>query len=70
MGKTYRRGDGKGGYDDDRGHRKGKHSGHANGRKTGGMRIINDPIEEDDDFFEDDVVIDDEITLNKRSGSS
>lgn len=66
MGKTYRRGDGKG-YDDDRqGRRRGNKSGHSNGRKTGGMRVINDPFE-DDDYFDDDVKVKDFVSINKYS---
>lgn len=70
MGKTYRRGDGKGRYDDDRqGSRKGKHPSHANNRKNGGMRILNEPVDvDDDDFFDDGVEISDEIELNIKRG--
>lgn len=66
MGKTYRHSQSK--FDDDRsGKKKGKHPNHASGKKSGGMRIINDPFGEDDDYFDDDVTITDEIVINKFS---
>jgi hypothetical protein len=66
MGKTYRHG--KRGYDeDDRGSRRGKHHGHSNGRKSGGMRVINGPLDDEDDYFDDDVQINDQIYINKYS---
>lgn len=66
MGKTYRQQGSK--FDDERNNRRGKHAGHANGRKSGGMRIINHVYDEEDEFFDDDVIIEDEITINKTSG--
>lgn len=65
MGKTFRKMPGQ--YDDERTERRGKAPRHANGRKHGGMKLINNPLEEDDDSFDDDVYIDDEITINKFS---
>ena len=65
MGKTYRQPSHK--FDDERAARKGKHPSHANGRKSGGLRIINDVFDEDDDFFDDDINITDTIVINKFS---
>lgn len=63
MGKTYRHLHNK--FDEDRPSKRSKPN-HANGKKSGGMRIINDPFaEEDDDFFDDTVSITDEIVINK-----
>lgn len=61
MGKTYRR-DGRG-YDEKQSGKKGKHHTHSNGKKYGGMRVINSPYG-DDDFFDDDVEIQDDIVIN------
>lgn len=45
----------------------GKPARHANGRKTGGMRTINNYVEEDydlnDEDFNDDVDLDDKIQI-------
>ena len=74
MGKTYRSQESR--YDSDDQYqksRKGKHSGHSNNRKTGGMRVINDGSQydyEDDDFFDDDVNIHDSISINIMSDTS
>ena len=67
MGKTYRRGDGKG-YDEDRqDHRHGKHSRHPNNKKFGGMKVVNPVIDdEDDDYFCDVVTVKDLIRINKN----
>lgn len=71
MGKTFRRGESKT-FDDDRQlHRKGKPTNHANGRKTGGMKVINQPFNDlDEDYFDDDVGIADRIVINKYSETS
>lgn len=67
MGKTYRH-YGSTKFDDDRRQgRAGKRVNHAIGRKSGGMRIISNLYEEDDDLFNDGVKISDEIELNKTS---
>lgn len=61
MGKTYRRSS-----DDDHNRKKPKHHNHTNGKKLGGMRIINDRYTVvDEDFFDDNVKIEDDIVLNK-----
>ena len=63
MGKTYKRQPSK--YDEDKqGGRKGKHSGHSNNRRTGGLKIIVNE-HEDDDYFDDDVYMQDSIVINK-----
>lgn len=68
MGKTYRQPKQ---FDDERQVKgKRKHPNHANGKKSGGMRIINDPFVDDDDFFDDDVSITDKIIINKFSDDS
>jgi hypothetical protein len=69
MGKTYKKQNNR--YDDDiSSGRSGKHANHSNGKKTGGMRTINNYIEEDDenfdlneDSFSDEVEIDDEVYI-------
>lgn len=60
MGKTYRR-DGRD-YDEKQSSKKGKHHAHSNGKKYGGMRVLNNPY--DDDLFDDDVEITDDIVIN------
>jgi hypothetical protein len=65
MGKTYRQPAHK--FDDDRTPRKGKNPSHSNGRKLGGMRIINDIYDENDDYLDDEVNITDHIVINKYS---
>lgn len=59
MGKTYRRS-----AEEDRLRKKPKHHNHANNRKTGGMRILND-IDYDEDFFDENVGVTDHIVINK-----
>lgn len=68
MGKTYKKQNNR--YDDEiPSGRSGKHSKHANGKKTGGMRTLNSYVEEDYDFdedenpFEDDIEIEDEVFI-------
>jgi len=62
MGKTYRR------AGDDDGHRKKpKNHNHSSGKKLGGMKIINDVWEGDEDFFDDQVSIQDKIVINRTS---
>jgi hypothetical protein len=61
MGKTYykQRND-----DEFSSGRSGKHSKHANGKKTGGMKTLNSYVEEDDDdYFDDDIEITDSISI-------
>ncbi len=64
MGKTYRHSQSR--FDDERSAKKNK-PGHTSGKKSGGMRIVNDPFLDDDDYFDDDVSIEDEIVINKIS---
>lgn len=69
MGKTYKKQNNR--YDDEiSSGRSGKHARHSSGKKTGGMRTINNYIEEDDEnfdlndsSFDDEVEIDDEIYI-------
>lgn len=69
MGKTFRH-QPNGQFDDDRrGGRKAKHPNHANGRKSGGMRIINE-FDDQDDFFDDIVKPHDNKALNRLSDTS
>ena len=64
MGKTYnkQRND-----DEFSSGRSGKHSKHANGKKTGGMKTLNSYVEEelefDDGIFEDDIEMTDDIQI-------
>ena len=69
MGKTYKKQVNR--YDEEiPSGRSGKHAKHSNGKKTGGMRTINNYIEEDDedfdlndDSFDESVEIDDAIYI-------
>ena len=63
MGKTYKKQSSQ--YDEENpSSRKGKHSKHSNGKKTGGMRTLNSYADEDDyDPFDDDVEMGDEIFI-------
>ena len=64
MGKTYHKNSKK--FDEEiSSQRSGKHSKHANGKKTGGMKTLNSYVEEDyDDPFVDEVDgINDEIFI-------
>jgi hypothetical protein len=51
----------------------GKPARHANGRKTGGMRTINNYVEEDyefeDDTFDDEVELNDEISIQHNTNT-
>lgn len=68
MGRTFRKENRD--FDDKQSGRKGKHHNHSNNRKSGGMRIINDVYDEDDDYFDDEVGVTDEIFINKYSDNS
>lgn len=65
MGKTYRQPPHK--FDDENQQGRKKHPSHTSGRKSGGMRIINDVFDENDDYFDDDINITDTIVINKFS---
>jgi hypothetical protein len=66
MGRTYHKSS-KSFDDSDFGNRSGKPAKHSNGKKTGGMRTINNYVEDDydlnDDSFDDEVELDDEIQI-------
>jgi hypothetical protein len=54
----------------------GKPARHANGRKTGGMRTINNYVEEDyddydlnDNSFDEEVELDDEISIQHNTNT-
>lgn len=64
MGRTFRKENRD--FDEKQSGRKAKHHGHTNNKKSGGMRIINDIYDEDDDIFDDEVHITDSITINKN----
>ena len=71
MGKTYRKQVSS--YDDEK--KSGKafsgQSKHSNNKKLGGMRIINDAFEDDDeDYFDDTVQTTDSIVINKNDGET
>lgn len=68
MGKTYKHQGSR--FEEDRPGLHKKPPRHANNRKQGGMRILNDHQDEDDDYFDDDVDIADDITLNIQRGPS
>jgi hypothetical protein len=66
MGKTYKKQSH--GYDDEfSSGRSGKHSKHANGRKTGGMKTLNSYVDEEydleDDPFHDEIKFEEDITI-------
>jgi len=61
MGRTYYKAS-KSFDDENSSKRSGKTARHANGKKTGGMRTLNNYVEEDYDFEDD--VFDDDIELN------
>ena len=64
MGRTFRKENRD--YDEKQSGRKGKHHSHSNNRKTGGMRIIKDFYDDDDDLFDDEVHVTDKIRINKN----
>jgi hypothetical protein len=67
MGKTYKKYSNR--YDDEfPSGRSGKHAKHTNGKKTGGMRTINNYVEENYEFedsepFDDAIELQDEIEV-------
>lgn len=63
MGKSYKKQSNT--FDDEvYSGRAGKHTKHANGKKTGGMKTLNSFSEDDyDDPFEDDIELDDEVFI-------
>jgi hypothetical protein len=66
MGKTYRHTG-----DEDSRRKNAKNHNHSSGKKTSGMRIINDIYDDgDDDFFKDDVKIEDVIVINKNGDNT
>jgi hypothetical protein len=66
MGRTYHKSS-KSFDDTEFGNRSGKPAKHSNGKKTGGMRTINNYVEEDydinDEDFDDEFELDDEISI-------
>lgn len=68
MGRTFRKETRD--YDEKQSGRKGKHHSHSNNRKTGGMRIINDFYDDDDDLFDDEVHVTDKIDITLHKASS
>ena len=69
MGKTYHNTSRK--YEDEASSgRSGKHTKHANNRKTGGMRTLNSYVEEDyDEPFEDQFEVHDEIFIQHNTNT-
>ena len=55
------------------GNRSGKPAKHSNGKKTGGMRTINNYVEDDydlnDEDFDDEVELDDEISIQHNTNT-
>lgn len=72
MGRTYHKSS-KSFDDTEFGNRSGKPAKHSNGKKTGGMRTINNYVEEDydinDEDFDDDVELDDEISIQHNTNT-
>lgn len=76
MGRTYNKSGGKRFEDEISSGRAGKHSKHANGKKTGGMRTLNSYVEDDyddfdlnDDSFDDEVELDDDISIQHNTNT-
>ena len=72
MGRTYYKSSKN--YDDsDFGNRSGKPAKHSNGKKTGGMRTINNYVEDDydlnDEDFNDEVELDDNISIQHNTNT-
>lgn len=65
MGKTYHRPSSR--YDEEPQKHSGKTAKHSNNRKGGGMRTLNNYVEEDydfdDDTFDEYIDVDDEISI-------
>ena len=72
MGRTYHKSS-KSFDDTEFGNRSGKPAKHTSGKKTGGMRTINNYVEEDydinDEDFDDDVELDDEISIQHNTNT-
>lgn len=71
MGKTYKSQPSTRFDDEFNRKRSGKQSNHANGRKTSGLKTLNNYVEEgyDDDPFEDDIEINDEIFIQHNTNT-
>lgn len=75
MGRTYYKSSKN--FDEiDFGKRSGKPAKHANNKKSGGMRTLNNYVEEDyddydlnDDSFDDEVELDDEISIQHNTNT-
>jgi len=69
MGKTYRK---QKSYDDEKQHsnKGGNHPRHSNNKKIGGMRLINDVFDEDENYFDENVRTTDSIVINKNDGKT
>ena len=72
MGRTYYK-TSKGFDDTEFGKRSGKPAKHANNRKSGGMRTLNNYVEDDydlnDEDFDDEVELDDEISIQHNTNT-
>ena len=72
MGRTYHKSS-KSFDDNEFGNRSGKPAKHSNGKKTGGMRTINNYVEEDydinDEDFDDEFELDDEISIQHNTNT-
>lgn len=72
MGRTYHKSS-KSFDDTEFGNRSGKPAKHSNGKKTGGMRTINNYVEEDydinDEDFDDEFELDDEISIQHNTNT-
>lgn len=65
MGKTYRNFS-----DDDSRRKKSKQPRHTDGKRSGGMKVVNNFYDEGDDYFDDGVSIEDTIVINKSRDES
>ena len=72
MGRTYYKAS-KGFDDTEFGKRSGKPAKHANNRKTGGMRTLNNYVDDDydlnDEDFNDEVELDDDISIQHNTNT-
>ena len=73
MGKTYHKSSKR--FDETEfGNHSGKPAKHFNGKKTGGMRMINNYVEDDYDLnendFDDEIELDDDISIQHNTNTN
>ena len=71
MGKTYHKSSKR--FDETEfGNHSGKPAKHSNGKKTGGMRMINNYVEDDlnENDFDDEIELDDDISIQHNTNTN